>query len=118
MDDSATAMELWDFSEQAWSPSPTEAPGCFSKHFRRADGFKVVLVRLDAGAEYPAFVVPNGADYYVVDGRASLNGTVLSAGSYARVPSGGTAHARSDAGCVVLCLYPPAGYRHLRGGTQ
>lgn len=83
-------------SSQAWLPSPSGAPGCFSKRLFEygpealgrdgAAGSYTTYYRFDPGARYPSWRILEGTvEIGVLRGTLEINGDALSAGEWAQL---------------------------------
>lgn len=101
---------------QAWSPSPTGAEGCFSKKLFEygeeklgRDGRAVsytTLYRFEPGSQYPAWQMVDGAcEIWVLEGALEVNGKSVEAGEWAQLlPNGNNWTLGSSNGCQVLAI--------------
>lgn len=95
-----------------WKPLPEpDAEGIFvkvlqfDKKTKRAPTF---LLKLEAGATYPAHNHPGGEEIFVIEGDIHLGKDHLCAGDYLYTIPNGKHAVRSENGCVVLIKTPEA----------
>jgi quercetin dioxygenase-like cupin family protein len=69
-------------------------------------GASTALVRLEAGAKFPAHDHPAGEEVFVIEGDVQIGGERLRAGDYLYTPPSGKHAASSDGGCVFLVTLP------------
>ena len=96
---------------QRWQA--TEHAGVELAGLRRGEeGGGAVLLRVAAGARFPAHDHPGGEEVYVVSGRARIGDIEVTAGDYLWTPPGGVhdLEARED---TVIFVTSPNGIRVL-----
>ena len=83
-------------------------PGVSVKALRRdpETGASSALVRLAAGAKFPAHNHPAGEEVYVLEGDVLIGPDRLRAGDYLYTPPDGKHAASSEGGCVFLVTLP------------
>ena len=65
-----------------------------------------ILLKFEAGAEYPYHNHPAGEEIFVMEGSCSIEGAVLNAGDYLYTPPGFKHGVRSEKGCILLLIIP------------
>lgn len=65
-----------------------------------------ILLKFEAGAQYPYHNHPGGEEIYVLEGEATVGGAQLSAGDYLYTPPGFKHGVNSEKGCIVLFMIP------------
>ena len=93
-------------SQAEWKAS--RVPGVSVKVLRRdaETGASTSLVRLEAGAKFPAHDHPAGEEVFVIEGDVQIGGEKLRAGDYLYTPPSGKHAASSEHGCVFLVTLP------------
>jgi len=93
-------------SEDGWRA--LRIPGVAVKLLRRNEqtGESSALVRIDAGARFPAHNHPAGEEVFVVSGDVTIGPDQLRAGDYLYTPPDGKHAAHSVGGCVFLVTLP------------
>ena len=83
---------------------PTSAPGVFYKLLRsdRDTGTQTILLKFDAGAQFPAHNHPGGEELFVIEGEIQVGKDHLTAGDYLCTPPEGKHAASSATGCIML----------------
>ena len=89
-----------------WKAS--KVPGVSVRRLRHdpESGATTSLVRLAAGARFPAHDHPAGEEVFVLEGDVKIGGDQLHAGDYLYTPPDGKHAAASDHGCVFLVTLP------------
>ena len=89
-----------------WKAS--KVPGVSVRRLRHdpESGATTSLVRLAAGARFPAHDHPAGEEVFVLEGDVKIGGDHLHAGDYLYTPPDGKHAAVSDHGCVFLVTLP------------
>lgn len=92
--------------EEGWRP--LKVPGVSVKVLRRDPdtGGSTALVRLEAGARFPAHNHPAGEEVFVLEGDVLIGPDRLKAGDYVYTPPNGKHAASSQGGCVFLVTLP------------
>jgi quercetin dioxygenase-like cupin family protein len=72
-----------------WQPHPT-ATGLLVKplYVDRKRGYLTTLLKMEAGAVYPAHLHQDVEEIYVIDGQVELQGTAMGPGDYCRAEPG------------------------------
>jgi quercetin dioxygenase-like cupin family protein len=83
-------------------------PGVSVKALRRDPdtGGSTALVKLEAGAKFPAHNHPAGEEVFVLEGDVLIGPDRLTAGDYLYTPPDGKHAASSQGGCVFLVTLP------------
>jgi quercetin dioxygenase-like cupin family protein len=83
-------------------------PGVSFKLLRRnaETGESTSLVRLAAGARFPAHNHPAGEEVFILDGDLRVGPDRLKTGDYLYTPPDGTHAVSSEGGCVFLVTLP------------
>ena len=92
--------------EEAWRA--LKVAGVSVKALRRdaETGGSTALVRLEAGARFPAHNHPAGEEVFVLEGDVLIGPDRLTAGDYLYTPPNGKHAASSQGGCVFLVTLP------------
>lgn len=93
-------------NDMEWRPHPT-APGLLVKplHIDRERGYITSLIKMDAGAVYPAHIHKDVEEIYVLQGEVELQGTAMGPGDYCRAEVGSrhdTGYSKTEAMLLVL----------------
>ena len=65
-----------------------------------------ILLKFDAGAEYPYHNHPGGEEIFVLQGSCIIEGAELKSGDYLYTPPGYKHGVRSEEGCLLLLVIP------------
>jgi len=106
--------DILDTGSLPWRPFEN-VPGVQFKvlrHHAERRGITLML-RFEAGADYPAHRHPEGEDYFVLDGTLTDGPHEYGAGTFVHHAPGSVHHPRSHTGCTLLVILPahiqPAG---------
>ena len=88
-----------------WRQSPWKGISYLRLYYDSATGFATSLLRVDAGAQYPAHRHKGAEQSWIVQGSCRIGAVTLHAGDYA-CAAAGTEHSvlESDDGCVLLIV--------------
>jgi quercetin dioxygenase-like cupin family protein len=67
---------------------------------------KTILLRFEAGASYPYHNHPAGEELFILEGNASIQGTLLTEGDYLYTPPSFKHAVETDVGCTILFIIP------------
>jgi len=108
--------EIQDFIVQsiqkAWLPlieKGIEYQGVFVKTLRFDEETQLspsILLKFEAGAEYPYHNHPAGEEIYVLEGSCIIEGAKLLAGDYLYTPPQYKHSVKSETGCVLFFVIP------------
>ena len=86
----------------------TDTPGVHYKVLRHHEGRKgiTLLLKFDAGTDYPTHRHPLGEEYYVLEGSLEESGVTYGAGTFVHHPPGSVHRPSSKHGCVLLITLP------------
>jgi quercetin dioxygenase-like cupin family protein len=99
-------------NEKEWQPlveGEIHYKGVWVKSLRYDDKTKrspTILLKFDAGAEYPYHNHPGGEEIFVLKGSCIIEGAELKTGDYLYTPSGYKHGVKSEEGCVLLLMIP------------
>lgn len=65
-----------------------------------------ILLKFEAGAQYPYHNHPGGEELIVQEGSCFVNGTLLNAGDYLYTPVNFKHSVKTNTGCVILFVIP------------
>jgi quercetin dioxygenase-like cupin family protein len=87
---------------------PLKIPGVSIKVLRsdKTTGEATALIKLEAGARFPAHNHPAGEEVFVLEGDLTIGADRLKSGDYYYTPPNGKHAASSDAGCMFLVTLP------------
>jgi anti-sigma factor ChrR (cupin superfamily) len=91
-----------------WEPAVFDGKiieGVFSKTLRFDQDNKRpirLLLKIDAGASYPAHKYPGGDDIYVLEGEVQYGKYLLKKNDYLLAPPNSSLEVSSDSGCILF----------------
>lgn len=65
-----------------------------------------ILLKFEAGSEYPYHNHPGGEEVFVMEGRCIIEDVTFAAGDYLYTPPGFKHSVKTDTGCVLLLIVP------------
>ena len=83
--------------------------GVYVKSLRYDEATKrspVILLKFDAGAEYPYHNHPDGEEIFVLKGTCIIENAILSKGDYLYTPPGYKHAVKTETGCEMLFIVP------------
>lgn len=99
-------------NERVWQPlieNGIPYKGIYVKSLRYDEEGRrspTILLKFDAGAEYPYHNHPAGEEILVLEGSCIIEGAVLKAGDYLYTPPGYKHAVRSNEGCLLFFIIP------------
>jgi len=110
------STEIQDFivksAQKAWVPlmkKGVEYKGIFVKPLRfdeETQRSPTILLKFEAGAQYPYHNHPAGEEIYVLEGSCIIEGATLSAGDYLYTPPQYKHSVKSETGCLLFFVVP------------
>ncbi|HVY70175.1 MAG TPA: cupin domain-containing protein [Verrucomicrobiae bacterium] len=98
-------FNIRDTGDKGWLPLPVR--GAFVKllSFDEAQGYAIVLGKLDPGASYPAHNHHSGEDLFMLTGDLHIGGEKLTAGDFHHAAAGSSHGINySEQGCTLLAV--------------